>query len=80
MAVINAGLAVVGYVFGPDTEGGVHLGNALFFLLLLTLLVTLFDRFRPEHLARFAGAGSARAGASGSVVPPVATADGSLRR
>ncbi len=32
MAAINAGLAVVGYVFGPDTEGGVHLGNALFFL------------------------------------------------
>jgi hypothetical protein len=26
----------------------------LFFLLLLTLLVTLFDRFRPEHVARIA--------------------------
>jgi hypothetical protein len=35
------------------TDGSINLGNASFFALLLTLLVTLFDRYRPVYLARF---------------------------
>jgi hypothetical protein len=37
----------------PSGSGSLDVLTALFFALLLTLLVTLYDRFRPIHLARF---------------------------
>ena len=52
MALVNGGVAVVAWLLLPDGEGELHLGNALFFLLLLTLLVTLYDRYRPLYVTR----------------------------
>ena len=46
-AVINAGLAFAWYYLLPISNGSLHLLNTLFFLLLLTLIVTLYDAYRP---------------------------------
>jgi len=35
--------------------GDLHIGNAIFFVLLLSLITLLDDRYRPVHEARFAG-------------------------
>ena len=43
----------------------VNLSNAFFLLLLVTLLVTLYDRYRPEYLARFASDAPASESPSG---------------
>jgi len=53
-AAINAGVVLVAVLLLPRNEDSIHVGNALFFLLLLTLIVTLYDRFRPFYLARVA--------------------------
>jgi hypothetical protein len=37
----------------PEFDGSIDLGPTLFFVLLLTLLVTLFDRYRQVYLMRF---------------------------
>jgi hypothetical protein len=52
MAVINAALVAAALLVLPSGDGSINVGAALFFLLLLTLLVTLYDRFRPYYLAR----------------------------
>ena len=52
MAAINSGLMVAADMLLPLRYGDLRLGNALFFMLLITLLVTLFDRYRPIHAAR----------------------------
>jgi len=52
MAAINSGLMVVAEFLLPWRNGDFRLGNALFFMLLITLLITLFDRYRPIHAAR----------------------------
>ena len=49
-----------------------HLGNALFFLLLLTLLVTLYDRYRPLYVTRLETANGETA--NGQIRPEAATA------
>ena len=54
MTVVNFGLILVYYFLLPNFEGSIELGNTLFFALLLTLLVTLYDRYRPMYLERFA--------------------------
>jgi hypothetical protein len=54
MAAVNFGLVLVYSFLLPNFDGSINLGNTLFFVLLLTLLVTLFDRYRQVHLARFA--------------------------
>jgi len=54
MAVVNFGLVLVYSFLLPNFDGSINLRNTLFFVLLLTLLVTLFDRYRHVHLARFA--------------------------
>ncbi len=54
MSVINFGLVLVYALLLPRFDGSFNLGNMLFFVLLLTLLVTLYDRYRPIHLERFA--------------------------
>ena len=49
-------VAVLFFVFdllGSPIDGE----NTTFFVVLITLLVTLYDRYRPEYLARFSGAG-----------------------
>jgi hypothetical protein len=50
MAVVNAGLAVAMWLFLRFGDGSIHLGNTLFFLFLVTLLVTLYDRYQPYYL------------------------------
>ncbi len=53
MVVVNFGL-VLFYAYLLLTLGGViNLGNTLFFVLLLTLIVTLFDRYRKVYEERF---------------------------
>jgi len=54
MAVINFGLVLIYSWLLPKFEGSLNLGNALFFVLLLTLIVTLFDLYHPIYQARFA--------------------------
>jgi hypothetical protein len=54
MAVVNFGLVLIYAFLLPRFDGSINLGNTLFFVLLLTLLVTLYDRYRPVYLARSA--------------------------
>ena len=58
MAAVNFGLVLVYAFLLPRFDGSINLGNTLFFVLLLTLLVTLYDRYRPVYLSRFAAAES----------------------
>jgi len=53
MMVVNLGLAVAYDLLGSRLGGSIHLGNTVFFVLMLTLLVTLFDRYRQVYLMRF---------------------------
>lgn len=56
MSLVNIGL-VIGYsMLLPQFEGSINRTNTLFFALLLTLLVTLYDRYYPVHAARVAQA------------------------
>ncbi len=48
--LLNSGLVLVGHLLGGGTTNWF---NATFFVVLLSLIVTLFDRFQPIHLARF---------------------------
>jgi hypothetical protein len=54
MTVVNFGLVLVYAFLLPNFEGSLNLGNTLFFVLMLTLLVTLYDRYRPVYLERLA--------------------------
>jgi hypothetical protein len=54
LAAVNAGLIVLYALLLPGANGSLSLGSTLFFALLLTLIVSLYDRYRPIHLARFA--------------------------
>jgi hypothetical protein len=54
MSVVNFGLVLVYAWLLPNLDGSINLGNTLFFALLLTLIVTLFDRYRQVYLMRFA--------------------------
>ena len=53
MIALNFGLVLVFAFLLPSLDGGINLGNTLFFVMMLTLLVTLFDRYRPAYLERF---------------------------
>jgi len=61
MAGVNAGLAVAAYYILPHTGDSIDLGATLFFLLLLTLIVVMYDRYHPRYLARLGGAAPASA-------------------
>ena len=53
MGLLNVGIVAVMLLvnlLGDSTDPG----RLTFFVLLITLLVTLYDRYRPEYLARFA--------------------------
>lgn len=53
LTVVNTALLLLyGFVL-PAYDGTINLGHALFFGLLLTLIVTFYDRNHPIHLARF---------------------------
>jgi hypothetical protein len=54
MTVVNFGLVLVYAFLLPNFEGSLNLGNTLFFVLMLTLLVTLYDLYRPIYLERLA--------------------------
>ncbi len=52
--LLNVGIVAVMLLvnlLGDSTDPG----RLTFFVLLITLLVTLYDRYRPEYLARFSG-------------------------
>jgi hypothetical protein len=52
--LMNVGLVLLaGLLLGPG-EGELRLGNALFFVLLLSLITLLDDRYRPVYQVRFA--------------------------
>jgi hypothetical protein len=53
MVVVNFGLVLIYSLLINNLEGSLHLGNTLFFVLLLTLIVTLFDRYHQIYEARF---------------------------
>jgi hypothetical protein len=54
MAAVNFGSVLIFSFVLPRFDGSINLGNTLFFVLLLTLLVTMFDRFRPYYDVRIA--------------------------
>ena len=54
MAAVNFGLVLIFSFILPQFDGSINLGNTLFFVLLLTLIVTMFDRYRPYYDARVA--------------------------
>jgi hypothetical protein len=53
MGVVNLCLVLVYGWLAPNLEGSIDLANTLFFALMLTLMVTLFDRYRQVYLMRF---------------------------
>lgn len=58
MVVINLCLALVYIFLLPGYSGGqINLGNVVFLVLLVSVMVTLYDRFRPIYEARFAREG-----------------------
>jgi hypothetical protein len=61
---INLGIVVVGQLV-LDVLRGQTFEHALVFVLLLSLIVTLYDRYLPIHIARFADDGVAAGGAHG---------------
>jgi hypothetical protein len=53
-ALMNSGLVLLAELLLSRGEGSLNRVNALFFVLLLTLITTLHDRFLPVHGARVA--------------------------
>jgi len=53
LGAANTGLILTYALFRSMFDAPVSLANALFFVLLLTLLVTLYDRYRQVYLMRF---------------------------
>ncbi|MGB3716575.1 MAG: hypothetical protein WA996_19315 [Candidatus Promineifilaceae bacterium] len=54
MVFVNFGLVLIYSFLLPAFDGSINVGNTLFFVLLLTLLVTMFDRYRPFYDMRVA--------------------------
>jgi hypothetical protein len=52
MSVANMGTVIIYFLLLSRYEGSINLVNTLFFLLLLTLNVTLYDRYRPVYVQR----------------------------
>lgn len=50
MSAVNLGLILLFNFFLPRYDGSLNLGNTLFFVLLLTLIVTLYDRYWQLHI------------------------------
>jgi ABC-type spermidine/putrescine transport system permease subunit II len=54
MAMVNFGLVLAADLMLPRFDGSINLGNTLFFVLLLTLNITLYDRYHRVFMHRFA--------------------------
>lgn len=52
MAAVNLGIVFLFDFLLPRAGGSIDLGNTLFFVLILTLLVTLYDKYRVVYDAR----------------------------
>ncbi len=52
MSLVNAGLALAAWLIIRDSGSDINLTPTLFFLLLVTLLITLYDRYQPYYLIR----------------------------
>ncbi len=57
MTAVNFGLILVADFLLPRIEGSINLGDTMFFILLLTLNVTLYDWYRQVYVHRLAGSG-----------------------
>jgi hypothetical protein len=53
LAIVNSGLVILANWLLDRGPGDIQVGNTLFFVLLLTLIVTLYDRFQPVYRVRF---------------------------
>jgi hypothetical protein len=53
LAVVNTALILLYAALLPTRNESIDIWHALFFSLLLTLIVALYDRYRPIHVARF---------------------------
>jgi hypothetical protein len=53
---LNAAIVVVIAILLPLSDNSVDLYMLSFFLLLVSVLITMYDRFRPRYVARFRGA------------------------
>jgi hypothetical protein len=55
MTLVNFSLILAFDFVLPRLDGAINLGSALFFVLLLTLNVTLYDRYHQVYVHRLAG-------------------------
>jgi hypothetical protein len=77
MVGVNAGITVVLRLLRGDDGASFDVGSSLFFVLLLTLLVTLYDRYRTVRLDRAESLGrTVGLGARPSTAPEGAQASG----
>ena len=53
LAAVDTSLVLLYAALLPGSGESLDIGTTLFFALLLTLIVTLYDRYRPVHPARF---------------------------
>jgi hypothetical protein len=60
LAVVNSAVMLAYAALRTGLENPVSIANVLFFVLLLTLLVTLYDRYRQVYLMRFGPGGRSR--------------------
>jgi hypothetical protein len=58
MAAANIGIVWVYLLLAPRLQAGIARTETLFFVLLLTLIVTLYDRYRPVYDIRFGSKGA----------------------
>jgi sodium--glutamate symport carrier gltS len=56
IGAVNLSLVLMYALLAPNFEGSIDLANTLFFALMLTLMVALFDHYRQVYLMRFAPA------------------------
>lgn len=52
MALLNAGLTLLAHYLLPYANASIHLGNTLFFLFMLTMMIVMYDRYHPRYVAR----------------------------
>jgi hypothetical protein len=53
MSIVNLGIVLAFDFLLPRYNGSINLSNTLFFVLLLTLNVTLYDKYRVLHIRKF---------------------------
>ena len=53
LLVVNFVLILIIAILSPTFDGSINLVNVIFFTLLFTVVTTMLDRFRQQHLGRF---------------------------